>query len=74
MAVPSRVLSPLDGHLIAYGKLVMNKYIKVENTLKRYLCADFLVFNPYLPYFPKRLIINKEELIIDKEEEIISLR
>ena len=30
--------------------------------------------NFQIPYFPKRLIINKEELILDKEEDILSLR
>ena len=60
-----------NGHPTKYGKFVMDKYIKAENTLKRYLFTDFPVF---IPYFPKRLTLNKEELIIDKEEEILSLR
>ena len=68
---PSRVSSPPDGHPIAYGKFVMDKYIKAKNKLKRYLSTDFPVF---IPYFPKRLILYKEELILDKEEEILSLR
>ena len=48
-------------HSIAYENFVMDKYIKEENTLKRYLSADF----PFLiPYFSKRLIFNKEEKIL----------
>ena len=45
----------------------MDKYIKAENTLKRYLSADFLVF---IPYFLKRSIVDKEEGILKQEEEI----
>ena len=40
---PSRSLSLLAGHPIAYGKFVMDKYMKAENTQKRYLSADDLV-------------------------------
>ena len=61
---PSKVSSPPDDHLTEYEKFVMDKYIKEENMLKRYLFIDFPVF---IPYFPKILIIDKEELIIDKE-------
>ena len=68
---PFRVSSPSADHPTAYGKFVMDKYIKAENTLKRYLSADFLVF---IRYFPKRLILDKEELILDMKEEILSLR
>ena len=58
---PSRVSSLLASHPIAYGKFVMDKCIKVENTLERYLSADFSVF---IPYFLKRLTFNKEEEIL----------
>ena len=57
---PSRVSSPPTGHPNAYGKFVMDKFIKAKNTLKRYLSNDFLIF---IPYFPKRLTLNKEEEI-----------
>ena len=57
----SRVSSPSNGHLTAYGKFVIDKYIKTENTLKRYLSVDFPVF---IPYFLKRFILKKEENIL----------
>ena len=60
----SRVSSLQANHPSVYGKLVKDKYIKVENTLERYLFVDFLVF---IYYFLKRLTL-------DKEEEILSLR
>ena len=41
----------------------MDKYIKAKNTLERYLSVDFLIF---IPYFSKRLTL-------DKEEDILSL-
>ena len=49
----------------------MDKYMKAENTQKIFI-NRFLNFQ--IPYFPKRLIFNIEELILDKEEEILSLR
>ena len=49
----------------------MDKYIKAENTQKIFI-SEFPSFQ--IPYFPKRLILDKEELIIDMEEEILSLR
>ena len=58
---PSRVSSPPAGHLTAYGKFVMDKYIKAKKTLKRYLSIDLLVF---IPYFLKRLNLDKEEDIL----------
>ena len=67
----SRVSIPLVGHPTAYRKFIMGKNIKVENTQKGYLSAYFLVF---IPYFPKRLILDNEELILDKEGGILSLR
>ena len=48
---PLRVSSPPIGHTTAYGKSVMDKYMKAENTQKRYLSADFPV--------PKSLISHK---------------
>ena len=63
----SRVSSPPAGHPATYGRFVMDKYIKA----KRYLSTNFPIF---IPYFPKRLILDKEELILDKKEEILSLR
>ena len=44
--------SPPNGHPTTYGRFVMDKYIKTENVLKRYLFIDFPVF---IPYFPKRI-------------------
>ena len=61
---PSRVSSPPTGHPTAYGKFVMDKHTKAENTQKRYLLAGFPVF--------KSLIFGI--LIFDKEEQILSLK
>ena len=55
---PSKVSSPPASYPIAYGKFVMEKYIKVENKLERYLSADFPIF---ILYFLKRLTFDKEE-------------
>ena len=60
----SRVSSPPTSHPTTYGKFVMDKCIKEENKLEKYLSADFPIF---IPYFSKRLTL-------DKEEEILSLR
>ena len=49
----------------------MDKYTKEKNTLKIFISV-FPSFQ--IPYFPKRIILGKEELIFDKEEEILSLR
>ena len=57
---PSRVSSPLTGHPTTYGKFVMDKYMKAENTLERYLSDDSSVF---IPYFSKILTLDKEEEI-----------
>ena len=60
----SRILSPPAGHPTAYGKFVMDKYTKVENKQKIFI-SEFPSFQ--ISYFPK-------SLILDKEEEILSLR
>ena len=49
----------------------MDKYMKAENTQKIFI-SEFLNFQ--IPHFPKRLILGKEELILDMKEEILSLR
>ena len=49
----------------------MDKYTKVKNTQKIFI-SEFPSFQ--IPYFSKRLILDMEELILDKEEEIVSLR
>ena len=49
----------------------MDKYMKAENTQKMFI-SWFPNFQ--IPYFLKRIILSKEELILDKEEEILSLR
>ena len=67
----SRILSPQVGHPIAYGKFVMDKCMKAENTQKIFI-SEFLSFQ--ITYFLKRLILDKEELVIYMEEEILSLR
>ena len=61
---PSMVSSLPVSYPTAYGKLFIDKYIKAENTLDRYLSVDFLVF---IHYFSKRLTL-------DKEKKILSLR
>ena len=60
----SRILSPPAGHPITYGKFVMNKYMKVKN-MQNIFFSEFPSFQ--IPYFPKRLILDKEKLILDKE-------
>ena len=64
----SRVLSPSIGHPSAYGKFVMEK----EENTQRIFISGF----PSVPihYFPKGLILDKEELTLDMEEEILSPR
>ena len=66
---PSRVLSPPTGHPSTYGKFIMEKDTKAENT-KRIFISRFL--NVQIHYFLKGLILDKEELILDMEEEILS--
>ena len=73
-----RILSPPANHHTAYGKFVMEKDTKAENT-QRICISRFSSFQ--IHYFPKRLIFVKKELILDKEglildmrEEILSLR
>ena len=61
---PSRILSPLADHPTTYMKFVMDKYTKAKNTQKIFI-NGFPNFQ--IPYFSKRLILNKEKLIIDKE-------
>ena len=52
---PFKVSIPLVDYPITYEKFVMDKYIKMKNTLKRYLFSDFPVF---IPYFSKRLTLD----------------
>ena len=49
----------------------MDKYTKAEN-MQKILINGFPSFQ--IPYFPKILILDKEELILDNEQEILSLR
>ena len=49
----------------------MDKYINAENTQMIFI-SGFPSFQ--IPYFLKILIFDKEQLIIDMEEEILSLR
>ena len=43
------VSSPPIVHPTTYEKFFMDKYIKAENKLKRYLSADFSIFYPLFP-------------------------
>ena len=49
----------------------MNKYTKAKN-MQNIFISGFPSFQ--IPYFAKRLIIDKEELILNKKDEILSLR
>ena len=49
----------------------MDKYTKAKDMQKIFI-NGFPSFQ--IPYFLKRVILGKEELILDKEEEILSLR
>ena len=68
---PSKILIPPADHPITYEKFVMDKNTKAKNMQKIFI-SGFLSFQ--IPYFAKRLIIDKEELILNKEDEILSLR
>ena len=52
------------------GITVMDKCMNTENTQKIFI-SGFPSFQ--IPYFPKRSILDKEELILNKEGEILSL-
>ena len=56
---PSRILSPLVGHPIVYGKFVMERDTKTENMLRIFI-SRFHSFQ--IHYFSKRLIFNKEKI------------
>ena len=58
---PSRVSSPPAGHLTAYGKFVMDKNTRVENTKRDIYQRDSEFPNPL---FFEILIFNKEEHIL----------
>ena len=49
----------------------MDKYMKTENTQKIFF-SEFPSFQ--IPYFPKRLILDKEELILGNEELILDMK
>ena len=67
----SRVLSPPDDRPSAYDKFVMDKWIKTENTQNIFI-HEFPGF--LISYFSKTLILDRKELILDKEGEILSLK
>ena len=67
----SRILNSIAGHSTTYEKFVMDKYTKAKNMQKIFI-GGFPIFQ--IPYFSKKLIIDKEELIIDKENDILSPR
>ena len=56
---PFRILIPPTGYLTTYGKFFMDKYMKKENTQKIFI-NEFPSFQ--IPYFSKRLIIDKETI------------
>ena len=64
-----RILSPLAGHPITYGKFVMDKYIKEEITPKIFIHGSPSI---RISYVSKTKILNKEELVLEKEREILS--
>ena len=66
-----RILSPPIGHPTVYEKFVMENNTKVKNKQKIFT-NGFSSFQ--IHYFPKGLIIDKEELILDMDEEILSPR
>ena len=66
---PPRMLNPLAAHPFTYVKFVMDKYMKEKNMQKIFI-SRFPSFQ--ILYFSKRIIL--EELILDKEEEILSLK
>ena len=66
---PSRGLSPPADRPSAYAKFVMEKDTKAENTQRIFINRFPSV---QIHYFPKGLILYKEELILDIEEEILS--
>ena len=68
---PSGVLSPPADCPFAYGKSVMENDTKAENT-QRIFISRFP--NVQIDYFSKGLILDMGELILDMEEEILSLR
>ena len=68
---PSRVLSPAVGRPSTYRKFVMEKDTKAENTQRIFISRFPSV---QIHYFPKGLILDQEELILDMEEEISRLR
>ena len=68
---PSRILSPAVGHPSTYRKFVMEKDTKVENTQRIFISRFPSV---QIHYFPKGLILDQEELILDMKEEISRLR
>ena len=54
-----RIFSPPTSHLTAYGKFVVDKSMKVENKYKIFINR---FFSFQIPYFSKRLILDKEGL------------
>ena len=60
----SRILSPLAIHPTLYGELIMHKYMKAKNKHKIFI-SEFSSFQ--IQYFSKILMLDKEELILDKE-------
>ena len=69
MGSPSRILSPPTGHPTTFGKFVMENDTNAENTQMLFISG---FSNVQIHYFPKELILDKEELIFDMEEEILS--
>ena len=66
---PVGIPSPPTSHPTTYEKGIMDNYIREEIT-----CRIFFHGSPsvQISYVLKTLIINKEELVLDKEREILS--
>ena len=65
------MISPIASHPTVYGKFVMEKETKAENTQMKFINGFPSV---QIQYFSKGLIFYKEELILDIEGEILSPR
>ena len=66
------------GNSIPYGKYVSDKHLEVENLQERYYQRIFQLLNPSLYgeiiLEKGKIIPYKEELIVDKEKKISSLK
>ena len=66
---PSRIPSPPADHPTAHEKGIMENYIREEIARRIFIHESPSV---QISYISKTLILNKEELVLDKEREILS--